>query len=435
MDNDSAYIRIMENLEENSHRAPRNGMEYSQSFIEYLKLLYNPEEARLVQHLKIPREIFPMGLNAEDYSSASQVAEASGRDKDEVKKILNDLAQRRCILGIGAAMGEPPLKALNNMAKMTKILRRSAESKGMLSIVSDILGFVRKDVKLYGLKGATDFSLYAIPHIPLLVNHHYFSLEVNPDDLEATKLYQEFFIKEGFYKRYESSDKGTSVGRAITVKKAIEHSEKILAMEEAHSIIDTAAHIQLVPCQCRVRTEKIGDRKCKDRNPVGSCIMMNMAAIGMDSMGLGVRATKEETHRYLDEMMEHGLVAHTENHGHPVYNIICLCCECCCSQTRGRIVGDNPAGLAPSNFIPQANDDCIKCGTCVKRCMFMALHIDEETEKVVVDAEKCLGCGVCTITCKPEAIKLHRFERSKIYATPQELYRKIDSENKIPGRD
>ncbi len=269
----------------------------------------------------------------------------------------------------------------------------------------------------------------------MLVNHHHMYTEVEPDDVEAAKLYQDFFIKEGFSRRYESGDEGTSIGRAITVKKAIEHGEKILAIEEAHSIIDMAAHIQLVPCSCRVRAEKMGDRKCKDRNPVGSCVMMNMSALGMDSMGLGVSATKEETHRYLDEMMMHGLVAHTENHSHPVYNIICLCCECCCSQTRGRIVWDNPAALAPSNFIPQANDDCVQCGKCVKRCMFNALHIDEETEKVVVDVEKCLGCGVCTITCKPEAIKLHRFERSKIYATPQELYRKIDSENKIPRKD
>jgi ferredoxin len=29
----------------------------------------------------------------------------------------------------------------------------------------------------------------------------------------------------------------------------------------------------------------------------------------------------------------------------------------------------------------------------------------------VVDLEKCIGCGVCTITCPTEALKLHRVER------------------------
>lgn len=65
--------------------------------------------------------------------------------------------------------------------------------------------------------------------------------------------------------------------------------------------------------------------------------------------------------------------------------------------------------------------------------MFGALYIDEEIGKAMVDDEKCIGCGVCTITCKPEALKLHRVERSKTFSSPQELYRKIDSENEIIG--
>ena len=27
--------------------------------------------------------------------------------------------------------------------------------------------------------------------------------------------------------------------------------------------------------------------------------------------------------------------------------------------------------------------------------------------------EKCVGCGVCTMTCQTEALKLHRFERPR----------------------
>lgn len=105
MNNDEAYIHIMRNLDEAYHRAPRSGGRYSEAFIDYLKLLYSPDEADLVRHLKVPGEVFPMGLKAEDYRCASQVAEASGRDKDEVKKTLNELAGRPVILGLGAATG------------------------------------------------------------------------------------------------------------------------------------------------------------------------------------------------------------------------------------------------------------------------------------------------------------------------------------------
>jgi ferredoxin len=231
------------------------------------------------------------------------------------------------------------------------------------------------------------------------------------------------------YKRYETGDQGTPVGRTIVVNKSLQYEEKILDCEEAYAVIDTAKHIQLVPCPCRTRTEKMGIRECEDRNPVGSCIMMNMTAVAMESMHLGVPATREEAKKYLDEMMEFGLVAHTENHQHPVYNIICLCCRCCCSQIRGRTRWDNPTALAPSNFIPKASDDCKMCGVCVKRCNFEALHIDKEYGRVVVDEDKCIGCGICTLGCKQEALKLYRFERSKTYSSPQELYRKIDAEN------
>jgi ferredoxin len=37
--------------------------------------------------------------------------------------------------------------------------------------------------------------------------------------------------------------------------------------------------------------------------------------------------------------------------------------------------------------------------------------VDEEEGKAVVDPDKCIGCGVCTVTCPEETLKLHRFER------------------------
>jgi len=429
MNKHDPYISIMKKLDEAYNRAPRSGEEYSESFIEYLKLLYKPEEAELVAYLKVPREVFPMGMDAEVYRCASQVALASGWNKDEVKRTLNDLAHRRFILGLGAASGEKGLKPIVTILKMIKILHRGAENPSLLKMVADVLAFIRKDVALYGIRGAADFSLYAIPHISMMVNHHQWYPDIEPDDLEAARLYQDFFIKDGLYKRYETGDQGTPVGRTIVVNKSLQYEEKILDCEEAYAVIDTAKHIQLVPCPCRTRTEKMGIRECKDRNPVGSCIMMNMTAVAMESMHLGVPATREEAKKYLDEMMKFGLVAHTENHQHPVYNIICLCCRCCCSQIRGRTRWDNPTALAPSNFIPKASDDCKMCGICVKRCNFEALHIDKEYGRVVVDEDKCIGCGICTLGCKQEALKLYRFERSKTYSSPQELYRKIDAEN------
>ena len=43
--------------------------------------------------------------------------------------------------------------------------------------------------------------------------------------------------------------------------------------------------------------------------------------------------------------------------------------------------------------------------------MLEALSLDEEAERSVADPEQCIGCGICTITCPTDALKLHRFER------------------------
>jgi ferredoxin len=43
--------------------------------------------------------------------------------------------------------------------------------------------------------------------------------------------------------------------------------------------------------------------------------------------------------------------------------------------------------------------------------MLEALSLDQDAERSVADPEKCIGCGICTITCPTDALKLQRFER------------------------
>ena len=70
------------------------------------------------------------------------------------------------------------------------------------------------------------------------------------------------------------------------------------------------------------------------------------------------------------------------------------------------------------------------CGHCVDRCFFGAIALDEDQEKSVVDAKKCMGCGVCTITCDQEALRLKRVERERPFPTAREWARTIAAENR-----
>jgi len=165
----------------------------------------------------------------------------------------------------------------------------------------------------------------------------------------------------------------------------------------------------------------MGIRECKDKYPIGFCIMLGLAVDHFETTtGLSKRVTKEQAIQYFDEMQELGLVGQTFNASYGDM-IICLCCGCCCSQLRGRTRWDNPNALSPSNFVPEPGEDCIGCGTCAERCFFGAITVDEETGQAKADPDKCVGCGICTLTCPQGTLKLHRYERSTPFETTRQL--------------
>ena len=363
--NDLIYMKIAENIDKGFQTAPKSDGGISKAFLAYLKIIYKPEAAELIQHLEMNRS-----------KSAQEVAELSGQDIKKVRDTLFPLTQKTALTG--------------------------NENK------------------------------FRLPAIPNLVNLHMFYPEINPDDLEAARLYQQFFIKEKFYKYYATSGKGTPSLRSIPVEHAIHPETKTFEAEEAHAYIKNldTEHLALVPCPCRTRTEKLGIRECKDKVPVAACIFIDRAAKRFIDLGMGKQVTREQAIQYLDQAVESGLIPTTDNYIADPHSIICLCCGCCCSNVRGRTRWDNPTAVLPSNFLPVANDDCILCGTCVERCYLDALSLDEEEGKPVVDPEKCIGCGVCTITCPEDALKLHRHERlGKPFATPMEFFATVAKDN------
>jgi Pyruvate/2-oxoacid:ferredoxin oxidoreductase delta subunit len=272
--------------------------------------------------------------------------------------------------------------------------------------------------------------MYALPPIQMILNHHQFREEIGPDDLAAAELYQQFFIRDGFYRFYESSVKGTQIMRVIPVKQTVRQGQQILDTEEAHKIIDAVEHLRLVPCPCRTRTEKLGVRECKDKFPIADCIMMETSAQYFELLDIGKKVTADEAKLYFDEMQGLGLVGTTENYEAAGHTVICLCCDCCCSQLRGRTRWENPDAVAPSNFVAESNEDCAMCGECVERCFFKAIRLDEENGRAIVDGDKCMGCGVCTLACAQDAMRLKRLEREMPYLGPRELFKKIARENR-----
>jgi len=339
----------------------------SDAFIEYIKLMFTPEEAEIAQHL----DIKPLSLR--------EISKRLGKDRKETKKILEEMADKGIIQDIGGYSYFLTVAHLFNIGfKYSKALER------------------------LGKKGA--------------------------------ELYQQFFIDEKYYKRYESSDAGTSLTRIVPINKALDYEAEILNAEEIHKILDNCQPpIVITDCPCRNRTEILGIRECKNKYPIKeSCFQLGAFGKYFLDRGEGRKLSIEEAHEIINELAELGLIFTTENVKQASHVVVCCCCDCCCSLLRGitRFEEKNEYCTAKSNYVSVVNQDfCIGCGTCLKRCAFKAITLDKR--KATVDVNKCYGCGACAVTCDNNAIKLYRKERSKIPDNFKELMDKVYQENRL----
>jgi len=65
---------------------------------------------------------------------------------------------------------------------------------------------------------------------------------------------------------------------------------------------------------------------------------------------------------------------------------------------------DRDARQAQPSFAMRVTEDCTGCRHCLDDFECPALSLDEATEQVVVDAVRCIGCGVCVQVCPAGAI-------------------------------
>lgn len=309
-----------------------------------------------------------------------------------------------------------------------------------VAVISKKIGKPQKETKKILEKMTEDGAIqdiagfsYFLAMAHLLNMGFKYSKTFNRLGKRGAELYQEFFIKEKFYKRYESSDAGTSITRIVPIEQSIDHQSQITNAEEIHGVIENCmGPIVITDCPCRNRTEILEIRECKDKYPIQeSCFQVGLFGKYFVRRGEGREISREEAHEIVDNFAQLGLVFTTENVESQMHQVICCCCPCCCAMLRGmtRFEEKNENCTAKSNYISEVNQGlCKGCGLCAERCPFQAIRI--ANDKSLVDPEKCYGCGVCAVTCPTEAIKLHRIERSQIHKNPMELIKTIYQENR-----
>lgn len=220
---------------------------------------------------------------------------------------------------------------------------------------------------------------------------------------EYYDLWQEFMEKEwpGFARLAEQFFPKPFT-RVIPVNKSIETGkQKILDADSVDRIIESAEVIAVTKCTCRVIAHKCD-------KPLEVCLQVNNAARYTLDRGSGRELTQEEALAVLRKCEEDGLVHVTMNKMH-VGHFICNCCDCCC-QALPMVIREGLKICDPSRFLAEINADlCSTCQTCLDRCYFNALElkeIEDSSETMSVIGDKCMGCGLCQVTCPEGAISL-----------------------------
>lgn len=317
------------------------------TYLEYLSLMYNPEVAEIVKYL----EPVP------NLTSISRLAKSINADKEE---LMNKLEQ-----------------------------------------ASD---YIISFGKQYAIP--TPLQIFDIPFVSKKIYE-------GPNAKKFAELSRKFFVEEKYYKRWETSWRGTPYMRVLPISEEIEFGHEILPVENIDTVVDRYESFVQIMCPCRNRAEIEGIRECKDKYPIHNCLAVGRVAENMLKSGESdvKKLTNQEAKDLLKANAELGLVIATDNSA-KISSLICSCCECCCGTLRGLTRFDNPRGMAKANFISSINEDlCVACGTCLERCKFGAITINDIAE---VDIEKCMGCGLCAITCPSDAITLKRLERETI---------------------
>ena len=219
---------------------------------------------------------------------------------------------------------------------------------------------------------------------------------------EATKAYHDLwqrFMEEEWpmFARLAEQFFPKPFTRIIPVGQAVDAgNQQVLDIDSANRIVMDADTIAVTKCTCRLTAHKCD-------MPLEVCLQVGNAAKYTLDRGTGRAVSKEEALSILADCEKKGLVHVTMNKAHAGH-FICNCCACCC-QAMPLVISEGLKILDPSRYVAEIDPDlCSACGTCLDRCFFSA--IEEQADAMAVIAEKCMGCGLCQVTCPEDAITL-----------------------------
>ncbi|MHB8895640.1 MAG: ATP-binding protein [Candidatus Geothermincolia bacterium] len=323
------------------------GPPVSDTLLELVKHMYTDDEADVVQHLKPMRPRTAAGL-----------AKASHRPLWQVEKILDHLAHEMFIL---LSVGHGKSERFNLMP----IVPGTFEAVMMQPTMDSITGWHRRFAELY-----------------------------------------EALFDTGFLMQYHS--KLAPFVRYIPVGEVIDAIPMALPSDRLESILDNFDSFSIALCQCRTSKQILGEG-CDRKLDV--CTAFGDISKWLVANGKARNASREDVIQTKAEAESQGMVTWMFNVGNESkLNGSCSCCGCCCGALRSITQFNMPGAIAPPHFMPRFDrGSCVACEKCEKVCPVKAIVVTGEGEgkSVAHIPERCIGCGLCAVSCSKSSISMH----------------------------
>jgi ferredoxin len=192
----------------------------------------------------------------------------------------------------------------------------------------------------------------------------------------------------------------------VTIQEEIDlrDLEQVIPYARARDIVlRHPDHIVALECPCR-------SARANPCQPLDVCLIVGepFASFIVDHHPRRARwITPEEAVGILQAEDERGHVHHAFFKDAMLgrFYAICNCCACCCGAMQAHQNG-TPM-LAASGYVSRVDAElCVGCGLCADSCQFCAISVLDGV--AVVEAGSCMGCGVCVSQCVEGAVALVR---------------------------